>query len=244
MATTAELIQGILDSKADIIAAIRSKGSEVPEGAKLAALSAIIDTITTERWDEATVKGLVSGTWDESVTAFEFPAGIARIKNYAFYQAAKIKNIVVPEGVTSIGQNAFYWSKMEQLTLPTSIKSVGNLAFYGCEFLEEFIVPDGVDGLTFGTGAFQYMKKCKKFYFGEGTKSIGGYSMQGSEVVIDVYVPSTMTSIGSGGLRVRNTSANIHFEKTMADTQAMSGYPWQIIAGCTIHCTDGDLTVV
>ena len=47
-------------------------------------------------------------------------------------------NIVIPEGVTEIGNDAFYDCKLlESVTLPKSLAEIGSEAFLGCESLKE-----------------------------------------------------------------------------------------------------------
>ena len=53
--------------------------------------------------------------------------------------------IVIPEGVTGIGDVAFACSSMlSSVTLPDSLTSIGIAAFSDCERLTSFTVPDGV----------------------------------------------------------------------------------------------------
>ena len=47
-------------------------------------------------------------------------------------------NLVIPEGVTKIGNDAFYDCKsLESVTLPKSLVEIGSEAFLGCESLKE-----------------------------------------------------------------------------------------------------------
>ena len=56
--------------------------------------------------------------------------------------------VVVPEGVTTIGEYAFTSvnrrATIERVVLPSSLKEIKEGAFYGCHDLEEIIIPDGV----------------------------------------------------------------------------------------------------
>lgn len=48
-----------------------------------------------------------------------------------------LKRIVVPDGVTSIGNYAFLnCSSLTSVTIPNSVTSIGNWAFYGCDNLK------------------------------------------------------------------------------------------------------------
>ena len=53
-------------------------------------------------------------------------------------KAALPANLVIPEGVTKIGNDAFYDCKsLESVTLPKSLVEIGSEAFLGCESLKE-----------------------------------------------------------------------------------------------------------
>lgn len=44
--------------------------------------------------------------------------------------ASNLNNIVIPDGVTTIKENAFYlWSNLKNVSIPTSVKSIGRDAF-------------------------------------------------------------------------------------------------------------------
>ena len=74
------------------------------------------------------------------------PAGVTKIAPYLFENSG-ITSVVIPEGVTEIGENAFYWCRnLTSVTLPESLKKIGNLAFCACqnESFTSFTIPAGV----------------------------------------------------------------------------------------------------
>ncbi|MCQ2197162.1 MAG: leucine-rich repeat domain-containing protein [Bacteroidaceae bacterium] len=50
-----------------------------------------------------------------------------------YYYGAKIKNVTIKEGVTSIGSSAFQkCSSLSSVVIPSSLTSIGSSAFRGC----------------------------------------------------------------------------------------------------------------
>ena len=56
-----------------------------------------------------------------------------------------IENIVIPEGVTEIANNAFrkYYG-LKTISLPTTLQIIGDEAFYKCSSLEEIILTENI----------------------------------------------------------------------------------------------------
>lgn len=71
--------------------------------------------------------------------------------------AAKITKVVIGEGVTSIGKNAFNNEKagfvFTEIELPSTLISIGNYAFYDCAYINTLAVPASVT--TIGRFAFR-----------------------------------------------------------------------------------------
>ena len=68
-----------------------------------------------------------------SVQSVSISEGVTHIGNYAFYDSS-IRSVNLPNSVTSIGNDAFaYCDKLTTVTIPSSVTSIGSLAFYGSD---------------------------------------------------------------------------------------------------------------
>ena len=70
-----------------------------------------------------------------------------------FSNTPSVKEVIIPEGVESIGFRAFEGSSsIEKITFPESLKTIEDRAFNGCSSLTTIVIPNGVG--TVGDGAF------------------------------------------------------------------------------------------
>ncbi len=105
---------------------------------------------------------LVSGKCGENVTFTLTKAGVLTLSGTGAtynYHSSKfpewndykdyIKEIVVEEGITSLGNQIFRsCMAVEKVTLPDSLIAMGNYAFGGCVSLEEFTFPANIERIS------------------------------------------------------------------------------------------------
>ncbi len=70
-----------------------------------------------------------------------------------FQDATKI---VIPDTVTSLGENVFAYFSLTSVEIPNSVTSIGESAFEGCDNLTSVEIPDSVTSI--GEGAFEDCK--------------------------------------------------------------------------------------
>ena len=78
---------------------------------------------------------------------------VTSIGDYTFEVCTRLKSITIPNSVTSIGYRAFaYCSSLPSIDIPNSVASIGDCAFEGCLSLESITIPNNVENI--GDSAF------------------------------------------------------------------------------------------
>ena len=84
------------------------------------------------------VKGNKSGNMDNNLDFGIIDGELIRYNGVS-------ENVLVPNGVIAIGENAFRErSFLKTVSLPNSLQKIGNHAFFGCDILESVDISDGV----------------------------------------------------------------------------------------------------
>ena len=96
-----------------------------------------------------------------SLEEIKLPSKLTKIGSGAFAKCNKLKTIVIPDLVTTLGDYSFYdCSKMTDVTFGKNVNKLGACAFEHCLGLKEFEIPSTVT--TLGTGLFSACENLKK----------------------------------------------------------------------------------
>ena len=107
----------------------------------------------------------------------------------------EIKEIVVPEGVTEIGENAFKDANksLESVVLPSTLVKIGENAFTYCEHLKAVKIPESVKEI--GERAFENCKSLEECNIPEGITEINDRTFD-STALKHITLPNSIKKIG------------------------------------------------
>ena len=129
----------------------------------------------------------------------EISNGVTSIGNYAFYQFPELESVKFPETLREIGQYAFYGcSKLKQVDFPASLTTIGKAAFNGCNSITAIEIPSAVKEVT--QSAFGNCSSLSCVYLMDGVESIGSQAF-GSCPLSVVKLPKSIVQIDSYAFR-------------------------------------------
>ena len=109
--------------------------------------------------------------------------------------ASAIKRIVVKEGITSIGDLAFYnCDKALFVALPESVTKIGDRAFKNCFSLVGIRLPKSLE--TIGEASFEACTALKSLDMPQALRSIGNYAFINCTALSTVSIPQGVTELG------------------------------------------------
>ena len=100
----------------------------------------------------------------------------------------------IPDGITVVGDYAFYMSSLTSVTIPDSVKEFEDFAFSSNENLVSINIPAGVTAIP--PGAFEYCIAIEDITLPDSITSIGDYAFYGCKSLESITIPNNVTTIG------------------------------------------------
>ena len=123
------------------------------------------------------------------------PDGITSIPNYAFYYCQQISSVTLPETVQSLGSYAFSeCHALERINIPASVVKIGEYCFYQDHSLKsvEILNPS----IEIGNTTFYACSSLEYAVLPEGLTEIPTYMFLGCRSLKEIHIPDSVTRIG------------------------------------------------
>ncbi|MBQ7000685.1 MAG: leucine-rich repeat protein, partial [Oscillospiraceae bacterium] len=146
----------------------------------------------------------ISGTGDMDRCALESQVPWAAYRD-------QILTVVIEEGVTSIGDYAFYecW-KLEEVSLPQSLEAIYKDAFYFCKSLKSVTIPDAV--VLISSNAFYLCESMTTLDLGKSVAHIGESAFDCCRALTEVTIPASVSTIDAYAFRSCEGLETVTFE--------------------------------
>ncbi len=134
--------------------------------------------------------------------------GITTIGNCAFYDCKNMSEIAIPDGLESFGNDCLYETGITSIYIPKSIKSLGDYyssTFQGCNSLKKVILADIASYLNIEETYFLAAKPFSK----------GADLYLNGEKVTELIIPTGITEIPSGAFNGCSSITKISIPSTV-----------------------------
>ena len=106
-----------------------------------------------------------------------------------------LQSIVLPKGITTIGDDAFsYNTSLTSIKIPNTVTSIGKRAFQGCTNLTSIEIPDTVTYI--GDYCFSGCNRLQKIKLSKKIQTINQYLLYGCSSLTEIEIPEGVKSIG------------------------------------------------
>ncbi len=146
------------------------------------------------------------------ITELTLPNGVTEIKRCAFLRYKGLQQVHFPNTLKTIGEGAFYSTRIENLNIPHNITSLGTMTFYGCSGIDTLIIGNGVDSIY---DQFEGCSGITYLQLGSGVKYIGYgalYDAQKLKRIVCYAVEPPVAQVQNGWSNGSFYNYNIHVQ--------------------------------
>ena len=129
-----------------------------------------------------------------SIRFIDFPTKLKTIGDNAFDDRLLTGPLVLPEGLDSIGKEAFQKNYITEVTIPENVRAIGQSAFYDNQFLKSVTLNNRME--TINRSLFNYCKKLAVVRGGRNVKIVDQSAFSGCDSLrsISDITPVTINS--------------------------------------------------
>ena len=130
------------------------------------------------------------------LTRVVLPDGLLSIPESLLNNCTNLKEVVIPESVTTIGNHAFFGcASLEKINLPAGLTEISQSLLGGCTALSEITIPDGVTAI--GDSAFQKCASLTEIVLPQGLRRIDGEAFFGCTGLSYIDIPDGLETAGN-----------------------------------------------
>ncbi len=129
-----------------------------------------------------------------SINSVTIKEGVTTVGECAFYKCTELKDVILPNSISLIKCDAFAsCSEIAQIELPYSLTGIYSGAFNSCSKLEEIDIPDSVTSI--GDGAFRECSSLKRIKLSNNITCIDYNTFNNCKALTEITIPNSVTKI-------------------------------------------------
>ncbi|MBQ6549954.1 MAG: leucine-rich repeat domain-containing protein [Lachnospiraceae bacterium] len=152
--------------------------------------------------------------------------GLCYIRDEAFKDDSELVLADLPRSLLSIGNNAFYNTRMREVIIPDKVLSLGYGAFAENPALRTAYIGEGIEKweTSWGkNGAFENDVRLESVTIEEGCMYIGAYAFAGCSRLTSVEIPITATSVDESAFENCTSLAEVTIQRGKIGAKAFKG---------------------
>ncbi len=144
-----------------------------------------------------------------------------------------ITSVVIEEGVTSIGDNAFIeCNNLTTIKIPDSMTSIGESAFYSCDSLTSVKIPDNVTDI--GERAFYECISLESVDMSDSVTNIGYATFAGCTSLTSIEIPGNVTIIEASAFNNCTSLTSVKLASGLTNIESYAFYYCSSLASIEI----------
>ena len=147
--------------------------------------------------------GMIAFAWNIDIRNVLISEGVTGIGQGAFWNCVNMQTVTLPESLITMEDSLFFaCSDLRSITIPRSVKTIGTQLFCGCYELSEIQVSEenpnyhSKGNCIIDTEKREVIAGCHASEIPEGVTSIGETAFQFCPRLISIHIPDGVTSIG------------------------------------------------
>lgn len=133
----------------------------------------------------------------ESVKKVVIEDGVTSIGECAFYECSNMTEVIIPDSVTTIGFEAFSCcSSLKEIDIPDNVTTIEWDAFYRCKSLTEIVIPDSLQ--TIERSVFSGCESLTEINIPDSVESIKEFAFSSCKNLKKVTIPETLKECEKG----------------------------------------------
>jgi len=133
-------------------------------------------------------------SWKDGFRKVVIEEGVTALGMNAFYEMDNVTDVVMPSTLTTLGECAFgRISGLTKIKLPEGLQTIGAECFEACRGVTSVTFPSTLKKIN--SGAFSECDALKEIKLPEGLETIGIYAFDRCDALTKVVIPSSVTAL-------------------------------------------------
>lgn len=163
----------------------------------------------------------VSAPWGKNITEVVIEEGVTTVGQFAFADCKKLVSVSLPESLQIIRGNAFDGcTALKEITLPDALKEIETSAFFGCSSLKTVAIPQSVTAIS--DYAFYQCSALQNVIVGNSLVSVGHKAFYRCASLTGITLPRTLKTVKLSAFEGCDNLQNVWYEGNDAEKSSVT----------------------